>query len=413
MDKFNCLFHWSFLTICLGLCLYQISKICEIYFSYKTTISMSFEDISEISLPAVSICVNKTLLLRDEFFTQMSINKSDKNMETIKNVLKNMTIKEQIDAMFSEEYVFQNSKTCAVLRPKGIPGTDDRVPSEEISPFIKSIDENFLCFTLFSQFDGQSDDRYIVDYSELKFRDLTEELVYFQINQNITSIHVYLHSRKERLYKYFHEKTGINCNFEKGFVPSITYKKVIIRSLSKPYETNCFDYQKMGYNSNRECISQCRINNWERMMNGQWPGIYFTSNFNDAKMFDVSNESGYIPEKLRMDKIIGDICRKQCHSFVDCYSESYELKIEKIMYMTDMNWISIQPPSTPDQVIQHSPKITFEEFICFVGSLIGLYFGSSVIMLSKVCSLVSQYFIKIVFNFKTNINNRVKTINRP
>src|SRR5437868_12032835 len=52
----------------------------------------------------------------------------------------------------------------------------------------------------------------------------------------------------------------------------------------------------------------------------------------------------------------------------------------------------------------HLPKISFEEFICFVRSLIGLYFGFSVITLSDICSKVTKF---LIFNVNRSEERRV------
>ena len=46
--------------------LYQIIKICEMYFSYKTIIIFGYENQSMISLPAITFCVKKHQMIRKE-----------------------------------------------------------------------------------------------------------------------------------------------------------------------------------------------------------------------------------------------------------------------------------------------------------------------------------------------------------
>ena len=161
--KTNQVLYMIFYLLCIGLCLSQISKICEMYFSYKTTISMSYENISEISLPALSICVNKLFLLKPKYLTQLEINRTEKisglNTKKVLQLLANMTIKEQFIAMFGKEYVFLNS--CRIMTPKAFNGTERYIHCEDITPIKTSLNFYSMCFTLFSQTEGQSDDRYV------------------------------------------------------------------------------------------------------------------------------------------------------------------------------------------------------------------------------------------------------------
>ena len=128
--------HYSFFLLCMGLCLYQISKICEMYFSYKTTISMSYENISEISLPALSICVDKSFLLKPKYLTQLGINQTERdspqNTAKVSKFMANMTIKEQFNAMNGKEYVFLN--TCSIMTPKAFESTRRYIYCEDITP---------------------------------------------------------------------------------------------------------------------------------------------------------------------------------------------------------------------------------------------------------------------------------------
>ncbi len=69
----------------------------------------------------------------------------------------------------------------------------------------------------------------------------------------------------------------------------------------------------------------------------------------------------------------------------------------------------------PILIIKHSPKIQFEEFLCYITSSISLWFGFSVIMLSDICSLIVKKFVLIIYKLnlknKTNVNS--VTINIP
>src|ERR1700741_4950615 len=78
-------------TISLCLCLYQICKICEMYFSYKTIITFGFVNQSVISLPAITFCIKKDLIVREEvlkkIFNQTKIDKIDYQTKFIETLL--------------------------------------------------------------------------------------------------------------------------------------------------------------------------------------------------------------------------------------------------------------------------------------------------------------------------------------
>jgi hypothetical protein len=118
--------------------------------------------------------------------------------------------------------------------------------------------------------------------------------------------------------------------------------------------------------------------------------------FNPIEIFK-KNES--------LDLALGKKCRNSCGLNTDCYKEYFTFKANEVIIEYGMNSsILIYPPYLPSLIVTHSPKIQVEEFICFIASTVGLWFGFSVMMLSNVCSLVSKMFIKIVNKYKTNIS---------
>src|ERR1700712_299375 len=63
---------------CFVLCIKQIEKICYLYFKYETTTDNKYENELYFSLPAITLCFPKAILLKDEFkqkYSQNSLNK--------------------------------------------------------------------------------------------------------------------------------------------------------------------------------------------------------------------------------------------------------------------------------------------------------------------------------------------------
>ena len=115
--KFNVfLFRKIFFIFCLISCLYEVTKICEIYFSYKTTTSVSYGDFSVISLPAITICFGKMDVLRDHYLDQLNItrNKNNRNVSQIVvyKYCNNHTIEQQFPMFFNYNEIFRE---CLVL----------------------------------------------------------------------------------------------------------------------------------------------------------------------------------------------------------------------------------------------------------------------------------------------------------
>ena len=117
MNKFETIFRFFF-SLCLSLCLYQISDISKIYFSYKTTTFVSYSNQSEISLPAITICTDKQNLLKPEYLSKINKTQNNTKNETqIKEFLNNMTVREQFNALYDFSQVFN---LCAVFKTIGV-----------------------------------------------------------------------------------------------------------------------------------------------------------------------------------------------------------------------------------------------------------------------------------------------------
>ena len=209
---------------------------------------------------------------------------------------------------------------------------------------------------------------------------------------SVPGFHIHFHSRKELILRYS-ETNSIEVLFQEGFTPYVMYRKIKTLSLPAPYETNCFDYRLKGHNSKEECISRCRLKHLSLILS-KWPGNYLSYNLSSnlfiTNIYDNFQAYNY---NHSVDNEIGNRCRVECGKYIDCYQENFELRLDRYHYFTDQLYLLIQPPSLPDQIITHLPEMKFEEYICFVGSLISLWFGFSVVMLSDICFLLTKNLV--------------------
>src|SRR4051812_35245659 len=111
-------FRKLFFVFCLTVCLYQIYKICDIYFAYKTTTFVNYDKFSVISLPAVTICLDKYEVLRDEYRIQLNataLNSNNAfNNKFVSSYLQSYPVKKQFEMLLTYNDVFN---TCYVLMP--------------------------------------------------------------------------------------------------------------------------------------------------------------------------------------------------------------------------------------------------------------------------------------------------------
>ena len=88
---------------------------------------------------------------------------------------------------------------------------------------------------------------------------------------------------------------------------------------------------------------------------------------------------------------------KQCPKNMQCYTEYYTFRQICLAYGAKLHTILLDIPQYPVLSIKHTPRIEALEFVSYVASIISLWFGFSVIMLSKPLQEMPTYF-QIVYN---------------
>src|ERR1700759_679875 len=136
---------------------------------------------------------------------------------------------------------------------------------------------------------------YTLDMVNLKVTDYNPEfVVYFAV-----------HSRRERVWN-FDKMQFTKLSFNRTPTHYFQYQRIKIHSLPEPYETNCVDFQKKGFSSRRNCISDCRLKLQLENKTGEWPGNFFTQHLpNVWKMSDSFND---FKNKIISDQIFGEKC---------------------------------------------------------------------------------------------------------
>jgi hypothetical protein len=382
-------------------CLFQIYKICDNYFSYETNTYVRYEDEDKISLPAVTVCIRKNLLIREELLHHFSPKELENRYSPLEEseidaYLNNLTVKEQFSSIYSAEEVFNN--TCKVMKSMVFKSSEFTIDCELISPVRQTIDYYFSCFTFFSQLNREENDKYIIDY-DVNIKNYWSEYVGFRVNLNVSKFKLYLHSRYEMITDSY-DDNFVELKFNPYYEWNIKYHLTKVQLLYKPYKTSCVDYNQFGYRSRSECIFKCRINYFRDRYKG-WPGNYLTEQSSDEYMY---KEIEILKKNESLDLALGKKCRNSCGLNMGCYKEYFTFKANEEINEYGMNsTILIYPPHLPSLIFTHLPKMQVEEFICFIASIVSLWFGFLVMMLSNVCSLVSKMFIKIVNKYKTNI----------
>ncbi len=394
--------RYIFAAICLTGCLFQIYRISAIYFLFETSTDVRFDNEVIISLPAITICASKHYFVREEILKNIFNNGSNEKLNDrtkILNYLNNLSIKDQFKSLQSVREIL--NKRCFVMKTNGFNSTEDFVECDKISPLRMSIDIYDTCFIIASQLNGESDDKYLINH-DMSVDGYLTTLVKINFPKHVAESHVYMHSRSETIYE-IHSRRGISSiNHKQPENIKINYKKTLIKLIQKPYSTACVNYKQFGYNFRSDCIFKCKTDFHKKELNS-WPGFYAT-NDSESDLFMTEREN------KSFNLIAGQKCLKHCGNENDCLKEYYVQDYRRFLKDNISFDIDVAPTQYPILIIKHSPKIQFEEFMCYIASITSVWFGFSVIMLSDICSLILKKFVLIIKN-ETNVNT-VK-INNP
>ena len=176
------------------------------------------------------------------------------------------------------------------------------------------------------------------------------------------------------------------------------YSKTFNSLLPSPYQTNCFDYTKIGCKARADCINKCNI---ERALK-QCKSLPHWTNVDGHNDKDKYNNNNINMSNCVVFNFNYSICEHKYKSS-DCINEFFSMKLifdapisesyngkkyashlKMVNPHIDINLLThlkISVSDDLDTIYSHSPQQYIIEFICFVGGVISLWTGFSVLSL--------------------------------
>ena len=208
-------------------------------------------------------------------------------------------------------------------------------------------------------------------------------------------IMVKLHNRRDILYEEYN--TGSRqINTGNSLITMIKYRKTKITYTDR-------DDQQCNSKSREECVIECKIKKYIAQY-GQYPAQFLIRNteaINSSLKFSSVNMLGTMRQ-------VDPDCQAKCsNQDMDCYREIYIFDMTGTTdYGTERqsHTLVVEYPIHSTTVFEISLKMSFEEYICFIASTIGMWFGYSLMMVSDVLPW-------IIIKLKPSVANIVFTIN--
>lgn len=362
---------------CLFGCIYQLYKINALYFSNETITNVKYEFEEKLSLPAITLCFRKNKCFKEEI--RKNFDNISNRFELSDSLNHKLIIKEQFDSLANHSHIFKcqiNRKDCQSLTNYSI----------TLSDFV-------VCYTLFSEINNEHGHIDSIDNAKNDINITIKNKSYVDV------ISIILHSNKLLNYHYNIRMSDL-ITLNTSELSTIIYRKTIFKQMNKRSNDRCFEYQ-----SKDECISKCNLDfilNYSK----EFPARYFGFDRRSELKFETS-----LPSKFNGSKECENFCRNK----TECYREYYNYNIERDNWRdfsnSDIYRISIRRRNEPDTIYESYQKMYFEEYLCLCSSIISLWFGFSIIMLTNIISNFSQKIInKFKFNSNIIINLRPKLV---
>lgn len=223
------------------------------------------------------------------------------------------------------------------------------------------------------------------DPFKFNYRDVTSSsddpiLVGFIFNPNFlkkeTSLNFFVHSYDSTFHgisnslaaKHFSRVANGSITMYKII---LTYKEYESFLLPFPYDTNCHDYRPI-YKSERHCYDDCHLN-LSLKIQGMVPMSVIKERSYNAMVYP--NASALSPRQKSVLKEIKSNCTMKCKK-VQCNNDDF---VPIVIQSIPNHKIEVVLQASPDPLLNviSQPKINLIDFITYIVSCIGFWFGIS------------------------------------
>ena len=211
-----------------------------------------------------------------------------------------------------------------------------------------------------------------------------------------TSFQLYIHPRTEMFFQSIvSRQIDIIPNIE-----SCTLKYThIVQKIFFKTNIECFEGQTRD-----ECISNCYVEEYINVFN-EYPSDYFINRTNSSLLFDSK-------QKNRDKYQIYENCLELCNKNIECFKQHFTTYpiFQQDNYNERKNLFSLFIENSLYSSIKYEIylKISFEEYLILMSSILSLWFGFSIVMFTDFC----EPFITKIIN-KIHLTNNVINVRIP
>jgi len=377
----------------------QIYHISNIYFRYSTTTEVSISVESEIDSPALSLCIMAMINGSDDEYIRNTLdgdeyqfyhsykNYTKRRLKNQPNFTESYKYREKYFSIRKKLYIlnkiFKDSPNVSIDTCYYRDPTDERkvlvidgTGCKSIFPAKKYVTEDFVCY----RFQLANQVKYGFKRNmEVGFSSLPGLLYIIIMGFSIPlegdawrwKIKPYLHSPESygdisRLYPVSRLNVG------KHNYGRLTFAKYSVTKLPRPYYTKCRNGPSIY--SQTDCIKQCSTSQMDGL--GVVP---YSEEYTEEDLELYGNR--YLGFDQRLS---GKLFRKNVQNCVhacddNCYDEWYTSTTRELENRTSIRFpnfgIQVELPNRPLTAIEHKPQLLINEYIIYVMSCLGTWFG--------------------------------------
>lgn len=375
-------------TICLSGFTVQVGNVTSRYFGYKTRTIVEMKVPDEISMPSLSVCFRiNDIMVFDNV-------KQKYNREGLKHFkeggfdwqrfyrdTRDFRVKDWFQFTPSTTNVFKHQSACRIRFPsKYSPEEHSQSDCFSIFKIAKYFDREFVCYSFKPMFQNQTLD--LIEYTmtpgstgimyEIFFDDAffrSYEMVSVSVHTNDSS---YLY---DTVFASSHKFSGGHHNID------IHYNEIERLRLKYPYDTQCVDVPR-GFRTGAEYrlhqVNEESLKYLDRV-------IPFIPNYDadlDRKIFTVDDfKNGTLVREL--NKMFQSIFK-----LTECYTKYFITKGKASgdrFFQASVLW-----PQDEKMTLKYVPQEDLIDYIVYVGSCVGMWFGFSALSIIDAFNLVRK-----------------------
>lgn len=396
-----------FTIACFGGWLYQVFEISSKYFEYSvgTRVYQDIQD--EIQAPEISVCFRYVdIFNRDQFgnLTGRYFKRPIKEYE-INELQASVTVK---DIFTFTPYEFDSLEDCAFSDGKFRRIHLDSRECYNKFHVSKFYTQEFICYHFkFGESIISKSSNITYSYDRISYS-LTEPGTIFSLDFNKTlfePVDTMKAIISQRSYPFrsrafspvisrHYNPTFNNASYD---LIKVSYSVIGIYRLEPPYETKCVaagdKYLFPGL-----CKQKCLIGKVSSQLNRIPYSTVITKavNLQHVNAKDL-NESDFVNKLVNIEAKCSELCNYS--SCEETYSRT-EINKEDVTPNDEFR-VVIETPRAPAVTIRYSAKLSFAEYLLYISSTVGVWFGLSVIHLNPLQSSTLQ---KILFKLASHFN---------